>query len=297
MEVTWLQDFSALCSTGSFSRAAEQRHVTQPAFSRRIHALEEWMGVKLFDRGTHPIALTEVGRWFRPVAEDILRRVLAARQEAQAIVEDTRSTLHFAATHVLSWTFFPSWLRALTDRLPHMGAIRLVSDTLSACEELMLQERVQFLLCHYHPKVGNRLEPSIFQSVRVGDDTLVPVTAPENISAQPVPGEAIHVLSYSDESGLGQIVKSIRGEALLDVNPQPIFTSHLAIVLKTMAIEGRGIAWLPKSLILDELGDGRLVEAGRGYEDIPVEIRLFRRRVSEAEGVELFWRFFQSDSF
>ena len=58
MNLIWLEDFLALASTGNFSRAAEERHMTQPAFSRRIRALEEWLGVVLIDRTTHPAALT-----------------------------------------------------------------------------------------------------------------------------------------------------------------------------------------------------------------------------------------------
>jgi DNA-binding transcriptional LysR family regulator len=50
MNLIWLEDFLALAATGNFSRAAEDRHSSQPAFSRRIRALEEWVGVDLFDR-------------------------------------------------------------------------------------------------------------------------------------------------------------------------------------------------------------------------------------------------------
>lgn len=248
------------------------------------------MGVKLFDRSTHPVSLTEVGLWFRPVAEDLLRRALAARQSAQAISDDTMATLHFSATHVLSWTFFPNWLHGFGERLANIGALRLVSDTLSACEGLMLQERVQFLLCHYHPKVGNRLDSETFESLRIGDDVLVPVAAQGVISATAKRRESVPILSYSDESGLGQILRALREGEARDAKSPSLFTSHLAIVLKAMAIEGRGVAWLPQSLIVEELRDGRLVQAGQHYETIPLEIRLFRRRANGPAGVESFWR-------
>ncbi|WP_315980356.1 LysR family transcriptional regulator [Aliamphritea spongicola] len=44
MELKWLIDFTALVEHGSFSKAAESRFVTQPAFSRRIRSLENWLG-------------------------------------------------------------------------------------------------------------------------------------------------------------------------------------------------------------------------------------------------------------
>ena len=65
MNLFWLEDFLALAATGNFSRAAEERHMTQPAFSRRIRALEEWLGTELFDRSSQPARLTEAGEWFR----------------------------------------------------------------------------------------------------------------------------------------------------------------------------------------------------------------------------------------
>jgi DNA-binding transcriptional LysR family regulator len=54
METKWLEDFVSLAETRSFSRSAQLRHVTQPAFSRRIQALEAWAGTDLVDRSSIP---------------------------------------------------------------------------------------------------------------------------------------------------------------------------------------------------------------------------------------------------
>jgi DNA-binding transcriptional LysR family regulator len=58
METKWLEDFVSLAETRSFSRSAQLRHVTQPAFSRRIQALEAWAGIDLVDRSSYPTRLT-----------------------------------------------------------------------------------------------------------------------------------------------------------------------------------------------------------------------------------------------
>ena len=50
METKWLEDFISLAETHNFSRSAALRHVTQPAFSRRIQSLENWLGIDLVDR-------------------------------------------------------------------------------------------------------------------------------------------------------------------------------------------------------------------------------------------------------
>ena len=70
MEIKWLEDFLTVASTGSFSKAAEQRNVTQPAFSRRIKSLELWLGTDLIDRSTYPTKLTKNGLAFRETAEE-----------------------------------------------------------------------------------------------------------------------------------------------------------------------------------------------------------------------------------
>src|SRR3546814_3268419 len=80
MELCWLEDFKALVECMNFSRAAERRNVTQPAFSRRVRALERWIGTPLFDRGTHRLGLTPAGAKFRQVAEATLRRLSPSRK-------------------------------------------------------------------------------------------------------------------------------------------------------------------------------------------------------------------------
>jgi LysR family transcriptional regulator, hypochlorite-specific transcription factor HypT len=300
IELIWLEDFLALADSGSFSRAAEQRHVAQPAFSRRIRSLEEWLGATLIDRSTHPASLTEAGIRFRPLAADILHRVASAREETRTAQTAAAATLRFAATHALSLTFFPIWIRSLEPRMQGTP-IHLISDSLQACEELMLHGRAQLLLCHYHPKVENRLDPGDFQSVRVGKDTLIPVVAPhgpalpEFAQAKP-PRDKLPVLAYSEASGLGRILRMLLGTALDDAQAEFVFTAHLAVVLKSMAVQGRGIAWLPESLIRDDMATKRLVPAGTPSWSIPLQIRLFRRRGLQASVAEEFWKIAKSSS-
>ncbi len=52
MDLNWLRDFECLGRTLNFTRAAEERNITQSAFSRRIKALESWVGLPLVDRAT-----------------------------------------------------------------------------------------------------------------------------------------------------------------------------------------------------------------------------------------------------
>lgn len=293
VDTAWLEDFLALAACANFSRAAEQRHMTQPAFSRRIRQLEDWTGTPLFNRGTHRIALTPAGERFHPVADEMLRRLHFAREEALEAAETASLTLRFAATHALSLTFFPTWLRGL-EAERSVGPINLAADHMQACEHAMLQGQAHFLLCHHHPSAATLLQPQAFAAISLGSDTLMPVTAhgTDGAPIHRLPGtrdQPVPLLAYSSTSGLGRILAAIRPQDARSDTLKPVFTSHVATVLKSLAITGRGIAWLPRSLVSDELADGRLMRAGDPAWDVEIEVRLLRPRSRQSRAVEAFW--------
>ncbi len=293
MELIWLEDFLALAEAGNFSRAAQARHVTQPAFSRRIRALEDWTGAPLFDRSTHRITLTEAGQAFHPAAGEILSRLYQGREDAREAGGREAAGLRFAATHALSFTFFPQWLRQF-EAVTVSGKVELASDTMQACEQAMMQGQAQFLLCHAHAAVPNRLDPARFISAVAGHDVLVPVSAPDSAGNARfvLPGTVaarVPLLSYSSASGLCRIIAAVRGADAAPAFVEEIFTSHLAAVLRTMALAGHGAAWIPLSLVDGDLTSGALVRAGGGAWDIPVEIRLFRPLALQSKAAEALW--------
>lgn len=77
-----LQDLQALADTGSLYKAAERRHITHPAFGRRIRALEEWAGTPLVERGHQSTTLTAAGK-----------TLLASAHEVLGILEQTHGLL------------------------------------------------------------------------------------------------------------------------------------------------------------------------------------------------------------
>jgi DNA-binding transcriptional LysR family regulator len=294
LDLEWLEDFLALSESGNFSRAAKLRAIAQPAFSRHIKSLEEWVGVDLFDRSAQPVSLTEAGKRFHPAIDDLLQRLEVSRLKARAAHEHEAMSLRFAATHVLSLSFFPNWLSGIEAQL-RLGPIQIMSDNLVACEELMLQRRIQFVLCHGHASVASRLDDVQFTFARVSDDVLLPVSA-RQANGQPqhwiddAPEKPISVLAYGQDSGLGRIMRSLMPTALDEAPFTTVFTAHHAVLLKTMALEGRGIAWLPRSLIKAELASGQLVPAGSPQWHIPVDIRLYRQRAPLPAPAEALWR-------
>jgi len=293
MNLVWLEDFLALASTGNFSRAAEARHTSQPAFSRRIRGLEEWLGTDLFDRSTQPARLTETGEWFRVIAQDLVSRVARLPGEARRVAEASSVTLRIASTHALSFTFLPRWLRSLESGM-ELGPVQLVSDVLAQCEALMLQGKVHFVLSHAHPKAAGPLDTDAYRSSQIGSDVLVPVSQPDagGLPRHLLVGSkqrTVSVLQYAEESGLGRIMRAVLAHRLDALPMGVVFTAHLASVLRTMVLDGRGLAWLPQSIVEDDLREGRLVEAASDEWRVPLEIRLYRERDLVGRAAERFW--------
>ena len=130
MELKWLDDYLALIETGTFSAAAEKRHVSQPAFSRRIQLLEEWLGVALIDRSRKPLRFTPLASQheaaFRSLATHIYEFQAALKSDA------TNSPgLVLAAQHSLAAAYLPTFLEELRALMPEQR-FRIRSPTSSA---------------------------------------------------------------------------------------------------------------------------------------------------------------------
>ena len=113
METKWLEDFVSLAETRSFSRSAQLRHVTQPAFSRRIQALESWAGADLVDRSSYPTRLTPAGKTLYNQAIEILQAVQSTRSMLRVHASSGKDIIDFAVPHTLAFTFFPAWVSSL----------------------------------------------------------------------------------------------------------------------------------------------------------------------------------------
>ncbi len=118
MDLGWLEDFISLANTGSFSEAATHRNISQSAFSRRIHALENWLGTPLVDRHTHPVTLTDAGSQLVDTASQVVRTVYKTREDFDAREYSRLRTLRLGVADHLAVHFAPSWL---TERPVNFG--------------------------------------------------------------------------------------------------------------------------------------------------------------------------------
>src|SRR3546814_3074396 len=108
-----LEDLIALAQTGSFVRAAELRHVTHPAFGRRIRALEAWAGTPLVDRQRAPVILTPQGEALLKTAAQVVERMEQVRHRIRRSGAAGESVLRIATGRSLRSEEHTSELQSL----------------------------------------------------------------------------------------------------------------------------------------------------------------------------------------
>lgn len=121
MDTQMLQAFLSVTATGSFSLAAEQVLVTQPAISKRIAALENDLGVRLFERLGRRIVLTEAGRALLPKARQIVREMEESRKLIADLQAEIGGTLQVATSHHIGLHRLPNILKAFSCRYPRVS--------------------------------------------------------------------------------------------------------------------------------------------------------------------------------
>ncbi len=111
MEIGQVEAFVAVGTFGGFRRAAEALRVSQPAVSARIKALEDSLGVALFERGRGGVALSPAGRALRPHADQLLRAVALARQAVHDLRPGPAGSLRISAALSICTYLLPDVLK------------------------------------------------------------------------------------------------------------------------------------------------------------------------------------------
>lgn len=298
MDLKWLEDFISIANTGNFSKSADQRNVTQPTFSRRIRSLEDWLGTPLIDRSSYPAKLTVSGRAFRETAEQIIQMLYLVRTDFRNEQAARRAALSFSSLHTIALTFFPSWISDLKSTLG-LGSTRMSAGNLHECVESFVNGNSDFLLCYSHEAVPVLLDPLNFPSHVVAKELLIPVCAADS-HHRPIykfdsgAKEKVPYLSYSNEAYLGRIVEHYAEAHKLDQSLDIIHEDPIAESLKRMAMQGNGIAWLPKSVIAQEVENGSLIRCANQSFDISLDISLFRSLDRSRSEVVQLWSYVTS---
>lgn len=120
MDSNTLRAFLAIVDQGSFSEAAEQLHITQPAISKRLAALEAQLGAELVDRSQRQLKLTDAGARLLPHARRILDEIHNARVALSPDTHDVAGELQIIASHHIGLHHLPNWLRRFKRDYPQV---------------------------------------------------------------------------------------------------------------------------------------------------------------------------------
>jgi DNA-binding transcriptional LysR family regulator len=283
VETKWLEDFVSLAETRSFSRSAQLRHVTQPAFSRRIQALEAWTGIDLVDRSSYPTRLTPAGETFHAQALEILNALQATRNMMRSHQAAGQDMIEFAVPHSLAFTFFPHWLMDLRQSF---GAVKTRLTALNVHDAVLrlTEGGCDLLIAYHHASQPLQISSERYEMLKLTSETLAPY-AKAGPDGQPLfrlpapPGERVPFLSYGSGAYMAQLVEVIVKQAAQPLQLDPIYETDMAEGLKAMALEGHGLAFLPVSSVRKELKSRHLVPAaGGGGLQLTMDVRIYRER-------------------
>ena len=293
METKWIEDFLSLAETGSFTRSAQARHLTQPAFSRRIQALESWLGADLIDRASYPTRLTPAGELFKAQAVAMLEQINAARALMRGQKPLPAEAVAFAVPHTLSLTFFPKWLAGVEKQFGPLSC-RLEASNVHDAVMALVEGGCDLLMCYHHPQQPVELDRERYQGVRLGLERVRPYSRC-NRERQPrytLPGTLdtpLPFLGYAPDAYLRRMTDMIleRAPCFLDQR----YETDMAEGLKNMALEGHGIAFLPESTVTREVRYGQLAVAGGDDWSVQMDIRLYKDRKRSRGTLDALWAF------
>lgn len=293
MDIKWLEDFLSLAQTRNFSRTADDRHVTQSALSRRIRALEAWVGADLVDRSTYPLVLTPAGKVFSSSASEAMRLLNDSRAQLRVRGPD-ENLLRISAGHTLSLNFFPMWLNGMRSQVGDIHASILPANVHDSVLSLV-EGNCDLLLSYYHAELPVELDASRYAYVSLGSEVVLPVSVPnrEGAPSYSLPGSKIHpipCLTYIKASFFGRVVERILSRSDQVCYFSCAYESDMAELLKRMALAGHGFAWLPESSIVRELAEGRLVRAGGDQWSMTMDIRLYRSMDNKNAALDKLWQ-------
>ena len=296
LETKWLEDFLTVCKTRSFSRAADERCVTQSALSRRIRALEEWVGLELVQRNAYPLTLTREGKQFQETAADLIDRLSRARDRIAGGRPIEGGELAFAVVHTLSILFFPRWLSRFVEHAPGISVSSFGTNIFAGAEEL-LNGRCDFLLCLHHPCLEFVLDQRRLEYTRVGKERVLPVCVCDKrgtpLFRMPTAEEAspVQLLAHAPGTFFGRVFEWLAQNGPRRLEFHPVFESDRPEAIKGMALAGHGVGWLPESLVTDELRYGHLSIAGGEEWTTACEIRLYRATQNRVPDAERVWHY------
>lgn len=298
MDTNWLEDFVCFARTLNFTKAAAERNVTQSAYSRRIQSLELWLGAELIDRKTFPATLSTAGTEFLPVAKRMLQSLYRSRDEIRSNAASGSDTIRFAAPHSISIHNLMPLLSKLGKVIPDLKT-QVISDNLHNCCDQLSEQNCDFLMCYRYSGVPITLDEQRFQHFEIGTDRLVPVYSAKAFPNDrwQLPGwqnSSMPYLRYTSGSFLGTVT-----EQMISSNQPNLSIRHVdafSEALKSLCLQGAGIAWLPEASVAEEIHDKKLILAGGEEWCVDLKLVIYTEPDQHTQQSKIAWNFFTGKS-
>ena len=263
MRLEWIEDIIAVLRAGSLSRAADSRFLTQPAFSRRIKTIEEYVGVELVDRARKPAqlrgAVLEQQEKLEQLAAGLRELLHALRQQDRQV----KNRVVIASQHAITTSVAPRLVKQLASDLD--ARIRLRSANRGECFALLVTKQADLTLTYRSPDEELPIEGEFLEQIDFGDELFVPVFATRalaQLNAQYRNGE-LPIIIYPSDVFLGEVMqREILPELRTRIFLKEKAESALTLAALQLALAGVGVAWIPRSLAAKEIGYGNLTELG-----------------------------------
>jgi DNA-binding transcriptional LysR family regulator len=252
--------FTRVVDSGSFSAAARRLKISKSAASAHVQRLEERLGVRLLNRTTRRLAVTEAGAAYYRHCARILAEAEAAEESACALQREPRGTLRISAPDSFGWMHVAPAVPAFLKRYPELS----VDIALSSAHVNLVDEGLDLAI-----RIGV-LEDSRLVVRKLAPSRLILCAAPAYLDARGMPREprelaghnclCTSLLRWGDEWRLA----GRRGEVRVAVGGS--FRSDNAEMLRAAALDGIGIAVLPTWAVMEPLRSGALRRVLGGWE-------------------------------
>lgn len=254
MDVDWLKIFVSVAQQGSFAAVARDLNIDPSSVSRGVALLESELGIRLFQRSTRAMALTEAGERYLLYVAPLIEELDRARDDITALKIDPVGTIRLTASVAFGQVCVVPLLSALRDKYPKLQFEILLTDT----NLDLVTERVDIALrlgpSYSADLIGVKLFPTHYRVVaspgyfaKAG-----PVTKPSELAGRDCLRQALPDYRSKWLFRHGGTVEEV------SVSGPLVMSSPLA--LRQAALDGLGPALLANWLIDDDLADGRLVD-------------------------------------
>ena len=245
MDIAGLQAFVTIADSGSFSLAAGRLHLTQPAVSKRLAALEAELDTRLFDRLGRAVRLTEAGGVLLPRALRILTELDDTRRALRNLSGVVTGPLTLATSHHIGLHRLPPVLRIFSSRYPQVRLdMRFMDSELAGAA--VLRGEVDLAVITLPPQ----LEPPL-EVLPLWPDPLIAIASPAHPLAEPATVTPESLSQYpailpSEATFTRRIIEE--GLARLGVTPLVAFSTNYLETIKMMVAVGLGWSILPRTM-------------------------------------------------